>query len=158
MTEEVRDAFRAYHERALRDLLRHIIPSNRFYASKLADSDLQKEGLADLLAELPFTSKHELVDDQLQQSPYGTNLTYPFDQYARYHQTSATSGQPMRWLDTNDSWHDILDQWRTIFRIWDVSASDRALFCFSFGPFLGFLVSLRSGHSTGLFMLTGRGT
>ncbi len=157
MTEEARLAFRAYHERALRDLLRHILPNNRFYASKLANSDLKKEGLTSLLAELPFTNKHELVDDQLQHQPNGTNLTYPFDQYARYHQTSATSGQPMRWLDTNDSWRDILDQWRTILKIWDVSASDRALFCFSFGPFLGFWSAFEAATQLGCLCLPGGG-
>jgi len=38
-------------------------------------------------AELPFTTKQELVDDQAEHPPFGTNLTYPVERYVRIHQT-----------------------------------------------------------------------
>src|SRR5436305_280561 len=61
---------------------------------------------------LPLTSKPELLADQAAHPPFGTNLTFPVDRYTRLHQTSGSSGdQPLRWLDTADSW-----EWWT--RIW----------------------------------------
>ena len=56
------------------------------------------------LQRLPVTRKAEFVEDQAAHPPFGTNLTYPLDRYIRVHQTSGTSGQPLRWLDTQESW------------------------------------------------------
>ena len=40
--------------------------------------------LADLRS-LPFTTKHELVADQEAYPLFGTNLSFPLDQYVKYH-------------------------------------------------------------------------
>src|SRR4029453_16781272 len=53
---------------------------------------------------VPLTRKAELVDDQAANPPFGTNLTFPLERYVRVHQTSGTSGAPIRWLDTQESW------------------------------------------------------
>src|SRR6516162_5483312 len=76
-------------------LLRAVLPRNRFYARKLAAAGLSAEDLsgpADL-ARLPFTTKDELLADQEAHPPYGDILTYPLECYARFHQTSGTSGR-----------------------------------------------------------------
>ena len=56
------------------------------------------------LAELPPLTKSELVADQAAHPPFGTNLTYPLDRYVAVHQTSGTTGPPLRVLDTADDW------------------------------------------------------
>ena len=53
---------------------------------------------------LPLTRKSELVEDQAAHPPFGTNLSYPLARYVRVHQTSGTTGTPLRWLDTPESW------------------------------------------------------
>src|SRR4030095_10733916 len=53
---------------------------------------------------IPLTGKSELVADQAAHPPFGTNLTYALERYVRVHQTSGTSGAPLRWLDTQESW------------------------------------------------------
>lgn len=53
---------------------------------------------------LPCASKRDLVEDQAAHPPFGTNLTYPLQRYVRVHQTSGTTGTPLRWLDTQASW------------------------------------------------------
>src|SRR5256712_13948733 len=58
---------------------------NRFYSARL------RSGVS--FAELPFTTKQELVDDQAEHPPFGTNLTYPVEKYVRIHQTSGTAGK-----------------------------------------------------------------
>src|SRR3972149_784043 len=70
---------------------------NRFYKEKLGGIALPLKQAADL-AVLPFTSKEELVRDQEQNPPCGTNLTSPLSRYTRTHATSGTSGQRLKWL------------------------------------------------------------
>src|SRR6266702_8414880 len=122
------------HDR-LRELLQIILPTNRFYAAKFAGLD----PLRVAIHELPFTTKADLLADQQANPPYGTALTYPFACYSRMHQTSGTTtGQPLRWLDTPESWTAMLDLCRVMFARIGLKRDDRLFFPFSFGPFLGF--------------------
>lgn len=136
-----------------RRLLATILPGNRFYASKFAGvgSDLD-------FACLPFTTKAELADDQHQHLPYGTVHALPLGQYTRLHQTSGTStGHPLRWLDTSESWHALLGCWREIFRRIGLTPADRCGFLFSFGPFLGFWTAFDAATAAGYFVLPAGG-
>src|SRR5437879_153871 len=96
----------------LRRLLAAVLPTNPFYGRKfagIASDDLRT--LADI-AKLPFTTKVELTADQAEHAPYGSNLTFPLERYCRMHQTSGTSsGSPLRWLDTTESWEWVLGCW-----------------------------------------------
>src|SRR5687768_6777995 len=73
-----------------------LIASNGFYRDRLMS--------AVRFEDIPFTSKSELLDDQSAFPPFGTNLTFPIQDYTRLHQTSGTSGHPLIWLDTAESW------------------------------------------------------
>ena len=130
----------------LRILLRAIRPTNVFYESRLsvADVDDSISSLEEFSKRCPFTTKDELAADQAANPPYGTNLTFPLEQYTRIHQTSGTTGQPLRWLDTPESWQGMLESWQTVYRAADISATDRILFAFSFGPFIGFWMAFEA--------------
>ena len=138
--------------RRLRDLLAEVVPANRFYARKFAGCDLSA------FDRLPFTTKAELVADQFEHPPYGSNLTYSFDRYCRLHQTSGTSsGLPLRWLDTAKSWQGLLVCWRAIFDQLDLKPEDVFFFPFSFGPFLGFWTAFEAAAAAGYLVLPGGG-
>ncbi len=142
----------------LRALLKALIPANRFYAKKLEAAGVNLEiASADDFKKLPFTLKEELVEDQRRNPPYGSNLTFPLRCYTRLSQTSATSGQPLRWLDTPESWQWMLDNWEKIYRASDVSAEDRIFFAFSFAPFLGFWTGFEAGVRLGCLSIPGGG-
>ena len=124
----------------LGELLAAIHGRNRFYTRKLDEAGI-KIGTLRLpgdLVTLPLTTKAELVADQEAHPPWGTVLTEPTERYTRYNQTSSTSGRPLRWPDTNQSWQWLLECWKTVYRAARVGPTDRILFAFSFGPFLGF--------------------
>ena len=106
---------------------------------------------------LPFTTKEELLANQTEHPPYGELLTYPLDRYTRLHQTSGTKGAPLRWLDTADSWDWMLGCWRKMFAMVGVTAADRLLFAFSFGPFLGFWTAFESAARMGCLTLAAGG-
>jgi phenylacetate-CoA ligase len=87
---------------------------------------------------LPFTLKSELAEDQAAQPPFGTNLTYPVERYLRVHQTSGTTGPPIRVLDTSEDWLWWGRCWEFVLRGAGVEARDRVFFPFSFALFVGF--------------------
>ncbi len=132
-------------------LLGSILPDNRFYAHKLAAVS------GDDWEAIPFTTKAELLEDQAHHPPYGTNLTYPVERYSRLHQTSGTSGKPLRWLDTPESWSALLDCWEINYRVVGVRPGDRLFFPFSFGPFLGFWSAFEAASRLGYLCLPGGG-
>jgi phenylacetate-CoA ligase len=154
-----RDGLRAQQLARLRELLAAIVPANAFYSGKLAQAGIGANvaSLEDYAARAPFTSKQELVEDQLQNPPYGTNLTYPLEDYTRQWQTSGTSGQPMRWVDTPESLSWMLDSWEIVYRSAGVTAADRVFFAFSFGPFLGFWTAYEAAGRMGCLCLPGGG-
>ena len=142
----------------LRRLLTEALPGNRFLARKLAGVRPQDiQSYADL-ARLPFTTKAELAADQADHPPYGTAHSYPLDRYTRLHQTSGTStGRPLRWLDTPESWEGILHCWTVSFPFMGLSPRDRVFFPFSFGPFIGFWSAFEAAARFGALVLPGGG-
>ncbi len=143
----------------LRSLVAELFPGNAFYSQKLnaAGITFDVASLEDFTRRFPFTTKSELVENQRAHPPYGTNLTYPLDRYTRYHQTSGTTGAPLRWLDTPESWEVMLDSWTEVFRAAGAGRGDRIYFAFSFGPFIGFWVAFEAATRMGALCFPGGG-
>jgi phenylacetate-CoA ligase len=152
-----REAIQEIQTRRLEELLSEIIPRNRFYATKFADVEMSSLRNPDDISRLPVTLKQELVEGQAQQPPYGPNTTYPSTHYRRLHQTSGTTGRPMRWMDTAASWDWILECWRQIYLLAGVTSDDRFFFPFSFGPFIGFWAAFEGAGRIGNFCIAGGG-
>jgi phenylacetate-CoA ligase len=132
---------------------------NPFYRGRLACAGLRPEAFRapEDLARLPFLTKADLVQDQLANPPYGTFLTYPIDRYVRLHQTSGTTGRPLRWVDTEDDWRWWGRCWAAVYAGAGVTAADRIFFAFSFGPFIGFWSALEGARSVGALAIPGGG-
>ncbi|MCB0292868.1 MAG: phenylacetate--CoA ligase family protein, partial [Calditrichaeota bacterium] len=111
-----------------------LLPDNRFYREKYRRAGVSIppvfNDLDEFSSALPFTTKQELAADQHRHPPYGSNLTFELSRYTRFHQTSATSGDPIRWLDTSESWGWMLDNWEIIFRNAGVADGARIYFAF----------------------------
>jgi phenylacetate-CoA ligase len=114
-------------------------------------------GSWDDFVRLPLTSKAELVDDQATHPPFGTNLTFPLERYVRVHQTSGTSGQPIRWLDTQESWDWWARCWGFVLRGAGLTTADRIFFPFSFGLFIGFWAGFEGARAIGALAVPGGG-
>jgi len=129
-----------------------VLATNPFWRARLHDV----RGWDDF-ERLPLTSKAELLADQRDHAPFGTNLTYPLDRYVRLHQTSGSSGdKPLRCLDTEESWDWWLRIWAGhVYRAADVTAADRVFFAFSFGPFIGFWSAFGGAQQLGALCISG---
>ncbi|MES2569206.1 MAG: AMP-binding protein [Verrucomicrobiota bacterium] len=144
----------------LRALVAALIPHNRFYTKRLREADLNErtlESLEDFSAQLGFTYKHELVADQIENPPYGSNLTFELKRYSRFCQTTGTTGQPLVCLDTAESWDWLLGNWGHVYRSADIMPGDRIFFAFSFGPFLGFWTAFEAAAKLGFLCIPGGG-
>ncbi|HYG36207.1 MAG TPA: AMP-binding protein [Clostridia bacterium] len=143
--------------RKINALLQTILPANSFYTHKLAGCiGLNPfNNLKEYSSAIPLTTRHEIVRDRLANPPYGTNLTFPLEKYVRCHQTSGTTTMPIRWLDTQESWSHIVDNWVQILGAAGVTSRDRFFFAFSFGPFLGFWSALEAVLRLGYFCFPG---
>lgn len=144
----------------LRWVLAEVGGTNAFYRRKWEQERLEVpprlERLEDL-RRLPMTTKRELVEDQLAHPPFGTVLTYPVERYVRVHQTSGTTGAPLRWLDTPESWEWWIRCWTYVLRAAGVGPGDRVLFAFSFGPFVGFWSGFEAAWRIGALAIPGGG-
>ena len=123
------------HDAHLRDLLGLVLEQNPFQRARMAGLDL---GADAPLEALPTTSKAELVTDQQRHPPFGTNLTYELERYTHVHQTSGTTGPPLRVPDTTEDWAWWGECLAHTLREAGVEASDRAALTFSFGPHVHF--------------------
>lgn len=136
-------------------LLSEILPHNRFYASKFKSlsAPIDWQGFA----QLPFTTKSELVEDQSAFPPLGTIATYSRERYLTYHQTSGTTGRPLIVLDTPESWDWWTECWQYIYRAAGVTDRDRLFMAFSFGPFIGFWAAHAAALKLGALGIPGGG-
>jgi phenylacetate-CoA ligase len=140
-------------------LLNRTYGRNPFYTRKFDEAGISTAALRfpQDLAKLPLTTKSELVADQAANPPWGTALSEPVERYTRYCQTSSTSGFPLRWLDTTESWQWLVDCWKTVYQAARVGPGDRIFFPFSFGPFLGFWLAFEAAHQIGALSVPGGG-
>ena len=142
-TSQQRRQFEQFEPNELRDyqlqrlnwLFSVILPSNQFYQNKFGPR--QPLDSLEEITGLPFTTKDDLLSSE---SPEGfaANLTFPVDNYSRFHRTSGTKGRPMIVLDTNDDWQWWMETWQYVLDSAQMTPTDRVVMAFSFGPFIGF--------------------
>ena len=155
-----RDRLRSNQWRKLRSILVSVNGAGGFYAHKFQVAKVvvsSMDGVEDFIQQVPFTLKEELLADRLAHPPFGTHLTQPLESYTRFCQTSGTSsGQPVAWLDTPESWEAMLKCWRHVYDGADlVAGKDRIFFAFSFGPFLGFWTAYEAANGHYLTLPSG---
>ncbi len=154
------DRLREHQWRRFRALAAETFPANPFLRRKWQAAGVRRvEDLDgwDAFRRLPFTAKQELAEDQAATPPFGTNLTYPLARYVRVHQTSGTTGAPIRWLETPESWAWWARCWASVFRGAGVTAEDRVFFPFSFGLFVGFWAGFEGARALGALAIPGGG-
>ena len=138
--------------------LSRILPHNRFYEEKLLvhTPSLTLQNIDDL-SSFPYTTKQELVADQELHPLFGSNLTYPLNEYIRLHQTSGTTGRPLKVLDTRESWDWWADCWMSVYQSAGVTRDDIIFLAFSFGPFIGFWSAYEGAKRLGALTVPGGG-
>jgi len=152
-----RKAIEARQLEKLSRMLEAELPCNAFYRCKLLDKGFSSAASLSEFRKFPFTTKSDLVEDQSAHPPFGSALTFPVERYTRIHQTSGTTGKPLYWLDTEESWQWWSGCWKTIFEAAGAKPDDRIFFAFSFGPFIGFWSGWEGARKLGALAIPGGG-
>jgi phenylacetate-CoA ligase len=154
-----RDALSQLQLLRLGEMCRELSGSNSFWTQRFEAAGLDAAAIDswEAFEQIPFLQKAGLVADHAEHPPYSSNLTYPLVRYSRLHQTSGTTGKPMRWLDTPASWDWLMECWKQIFHLVELAPEDRVAFPFSFGPFIGFWAAFEGAQRLENLCLAGGG-
>jgi len=154
-----RESLRRIQLQKLTGMCRELSHTNPFWTQRLEGVGLDASAIEswDAFAQIPLLQKSDLVACHASDPPYSSNLTYPLVRYSRLHQTSGTTGKPLRWLDTPASWDWLMECWKQIYHLVGLTPEDRIAFPFSFGPFLGFWAAFEGGQRLGNLCLSGGG-
>jgi phenylacetate-CoA ligase len=130
----------------LDELLELVLDRNDYQRGRVDALDLgERPDLTDLR---PLT-KRDLVADQEAHPPFGTNLTYPLDQYTQVFQTSGTTAHPLRVLETAADWSWWRERFANTLLIAGLDSSDCVALAFSFGPHVQFWAAKESLQEIG---------
>jgi len=154
-----RKALEALQIEKLCSMLEQIYGRNRFYTDKLDAAGIHPDSIQTLddLRRLPLTEKSELVQAQSDALPFGSNTTFEESAYSRFHQTSGTTGTPLRVLDTPESWDWWGRCWGHVLAGAGLTENDRMFVPFSFGPFIGFWAAVEGAQKINALMIPGGG-
>ncbi|MBI4632798.1 MAG: phenylacetate--CoA ligase family protein [Deltaproteobacteria bacterium] len=154
-----RETIRDLQLAKLNNLLKRVCATNPFYRRKFAEAGIGNVDMTSLedLTRLPYAYKGEFQRDQAENPPYGTNLTEPLENYVRFHQTTGTTGRPLKWLDTREGW-----DWRgrcaaMSLTATGVTAADTIFFPFAFGPHVAFWGIWEGAFQIGALAIAGGG-
>ncbi len=152
------ERLRALQEAKLATVLEQTYGRNRFVTAKLDAAGAAPADVRTLedLAGLPFTTKGELIAAQ-DEVLFSANCTFPEAAYTRIHQTSGTTGPPLRVFDTAESWDWWGRCWGFVLAGAGLTAEDRVFLPFSFGPFIGFWAAVGGVAKIGALMIPGGG-
>ena len=154
-----RKALEALQIEKLCSMLEQIYGRNRFYTDKLDAAGIHPDSIQTLddLKRLPLTEKSELIQAQSDALPFGSNTTFEESAYSRFHQTSGTTGTPLRVLDTPESWDWWGRCWGHVLAGAGLTENDRMFVPFSFGPFIGFWAAVEGAQKINALMIPGGG-
>ena len=143
----------------LRSMFKKIYGHNRFYTDKFDTAGIDHKAIQNVndMAQIPLTNKEELIKAQQDNPPFGSNATFPESAYSRFHQTSGTTGKPLRVLDTPESWDWWGRCWGFVLTGAGLTENDRLFVPFSFGPFIGFWAALEGARIINTMMIPGGG-
>jgi phenylacetate-CoA ligase len=153
-----KDQLRGMQESRLRSLIVEL-RTNQFYQQKAASAGIELERIKRIedLRRLPFTTKAELVEEQAAHPPFGRLITYPLSRYRYFHQTSGTTGRPLKWLDTEESWEWWTRCWGYVYRGAGVTEEDIIFCAFSFGPYVSHWTAISGAWHIGAMCISGGG-
>jgi phenylacetate-CoA ligase len=153
-----REELEALQLRKLKNLIEWTEAQVPYHSKRLHDAGVSAESLASLddIRRIPFYTREEWMQGQLDQPPYGPILAAPEEAAIRYHLTSGTTGRtPIRVLDSMKDWEWIAEMWCYGFWGFGIRPEDVVFFAFSYGTFVGFWGAHYACEKIGCLVLPG---
>ncbi len=136
-----REHLEALQLRKLRNLVEWADARVPFHSKRLRDAGVTADSIGSLedIRRIPFMTRDEWMEAQLEAPPYGTILAAEPEGAIRYHTTSGTTGKtPLRVLDSMKDWEWISEMW--CYGLWGfgVRPADSVFIAFGYATFIGF--------------------
>lgn len=136
-----RDALETLQLRKLRNLVEWADAKVPFHSKRMRDAGVTADSIGSLddLRRIPFMTRDEWMDGQIEHPPYGPILAAPEEAAIRYHMTSGTTGRtPIRVLDSMKDWEWIAEMW--CYGLWGfgIRPADTVFVAFGYSTFIGF--------------------
>lgn len=136
-----RDRLEELQLRKFREQLGYAYENSPFYRRKLDEAGVSPKDVRTFedVRQVPTTTKAELRDAQRSGAfPYGDLLAGDPADVTEYHQTSGTTGMPVRQADSWRDWEWWGDCWATVLWAQGIRPDDRVFFPFSYNVFVAF--------------------
>jgi phenylacetate-CoA ligase len=153
-----REELEALQVRKLRRLVEWADARVPWQSKRLRGAGVTADSINSLddLRRIPFLTRDEWMDAQLEDPPFGAILAAPADAAVRYHMTSGTTGRtPIRVLDSLKDWEWIAEMW--CYGLWGfgVRPVDTLFVAFGYSKFIGFWGLHYAGEKLGCLVLPG---
>ena len=153
-----REDLEALQVRKLRNLVAWADANVPWHAKRLRDAGVTSDSISSLedLQRIPFMTRDEWMQGQIENPPYGNVLAQPPERAIRYHMTSGTTGKtPIRVLDSMKDWEWIAEMW--CYGLWGfgVCPADTMFVAFGYATFIGFWGLHYAGEKIGCLVLPG---
>jgi phenylacetate-CoA ligase len=136
-----REQLEALQVRKLKRLVEWADAQVPWQAKRLRDAGVTGDSVNSLddLRRIPFLTRDEWMEAQVEQPPFGAILAAEPEKAIRYHMTSGTTGRtPIRVLDSMKDWEWIAEMW--CYGLWGfgVRPADMVFVAFGYSTFIGF--------------------
>jgi phenylacetate-CoA ligase len=153
-----REQIEALQVRKLQHLVEWADAKVPWQAKRLRDAGVTSDSIHSLddVRRIPYLTRDEWMDAQLDDPPFGSILAAPKESAVRYHMTSGTTGRtPLRVLDGLKDWEWIAEMW--CYALWGfgVRPADTLFVAFGYATFIGFWGLHYAGEKLGCLTLPG---
>jgi phenylacetate-CoA ligase len=153
-----REELEALQVRKLRNLVEWADANVAWQSNRLRNAGVTMDSVNQLddLRRIPFLTREEWMQGQMEQPPYGPILAAEPERAVRYHMTSGTTGAtPIRVLDSMKDWEWIAEMW--CYGLWGfgVRPRDTLFLAFGYSKFIGFWGLHYAGEKLGCLVLPG---
>jgi phenylacetate-CoA ligase len=142
-----------------RETLRWAKEGSPFYKKKLHGIEPEDIQTFQDIAKVPMTEKDELRAAQEGKEPYlyGDLLAVPPEKLSVFHQTSGTTGKPVFFPDTYESWQLCVEIWCSILYAAGFRSTDRVFLPFVYNVYIAFWQGHYAAEKLGCEVVPGGG-
>lgn len=152
-----REQLRDVQLRKFREQAEYAYTNSPFYRQKFDAAGIDPQAIDSFadVRDVPTTTKDELRDAQRGEDLYGDLLAVEHDRTTEYHQTSGTTGKPVRQTDSWRDWEWWGDCWATVLWAAGIREHDRVFFPFSYNVFVAFWAAHYAAERIGAEVVPG---
>jgi len=123
-------------------IFKHAYDNSPFYREKYQDVGVSVDDIETLddIKEVPIITKNDLRNAQSGEKPfpYGEMLAVPIEEVTEYHQTTGSTGTPVRFADAWADWDSFAENWAMMMYSRGLRKTDRVYIPFPYHLFIAF--------------------